>query len=229
MLKILKQPKWIVLTIVLIFTFYAFINLSEWQFSRNEERIDKNSEITSSLNQEVRVIDNVKNLEQLKEWNSVELKGHIEISQLKFARNRYLESSLGFWAIAPLTLPSQDKILINLGFVPINYQSNLTQIELTKEQVIIKGWLRKVELHKETPADYPDKQISSISSENFDVNSKTFYVQIYESNSEFENITFLPPPTISNGPHLSYAIQWIIFAFLLPIGWVILYRSEKSN
>ena len=38
----------------------------------------------------------------------------------------------------------------------------------------------------------------------------------------------IPLPELTNGPHLSYAIQWILFALLLPIGWYVLLKNESK-
>ncbi len=229
MLRILKQPKWIALTITLLIAIYAFINLSEWQFNRNQQRVIQNNEITRSLNQEPIKIRQASQLNQLEEWQTVELSGNIINSEIRFARKRYLESSLGFWVISPFEINDQEKVLVNLGFIPVSFQQNLSQINMTSEPLILKGWIRKLESHRNTPSDYPEKQISSISFENFNVNNDRFYVQISESSLDLNPIIFLPKPELSSGPHLSYAIQWIIFAILLPIGWIILYRSENTK
>ena len=229
MLKILKQPKWIILTIILIIAIYAFINLSEWQFNRNDQRRALNQEITSALNKDQINILQVQDLNNLVEWQTVGITGKIETENVKFARNRYLDSSLGFWVIAPFKSGENQKVLINLGFLPVNYQDRFDEISLPGQTIELKGWIRKIEKHKNTPSDYPELQISSISSENFmgEINKK-YYIQINESSIDLEPISYLPKPKLSSGPHFSYAIQWIIFAILLPVGWVILYRSEKN-
>ena len=36
----------------------------------------------------------------------------------------------------------------------------------------------------------------------------------------------VPPPTSSNGPHLSYAVQWLIFAAAVLLGWVLAVRRS---
>jgi len=37
----------------------------------------------------------------------------------------------------------------------------------------------------------------------------------------------LPPPDLSEGPHLGYAGQWFIFAAIGAVGWVILLRRQR--
>lgn len=230
MLRTLKQPKWIILTIVLIIAIYSFINLSEWQFDRNDQRRSQNKEISIALNKEPTNVSDFTDLDNLTEWQPVQLSGKIDTQNIRFARNRYLESSLGFWVIAPLNISADQKVLVNLGFVPISYQDKFQEISFPKETIKLGGWVRKMENHKLTPNDYPKLQISTISFENFNGNIyKNSYIQINDSSLEMNNIIFLPEPRLSSGPHFSYAIQWIIFAILLPIGWIILYRSEKTK
>ncbi len=36
----------------------------------------------------------------------------------------------------------------------------------------------------------------------------------------------VPPPTLSSGPHLSYAVQWFIFAAAVLLGWVLAVRRS---
>ncbi len=38
----------------------------------------------------------------------------------------------------------------------------------------------------------------------------------------------VPPPTLSNGPHLSYAVQWFIFAAAVLLGWVLAVRRSLA-
>lgn len=230
MLSTLKQPKWIILTIVLIVAIYAFINLSKWQFNRDEQRRSQNQEIKTALNKvPINILDST-NLDNLIEWQPVQITGKVNTDNVRFARNRYLDSSLGFWVIAPLNINENQKVLINLGFLPVNYQNRFDEISIPNQTISFKGWIRKMESHKITPSDYPELQISSISADNFagDV-YKNSYIQINDSSVDLKNLALLPEPKLSSGPHFSYAIQWIIFALLLPIGWIILYRGEKSN
>jgi hypothetical protein len=36
----------------------------------------------------------------------------------------------------------------------------------------------------------------------------------------------IPAPEITEGPHRSYALQWILFGIMTIIGWVVLVRNE---
>lgn len=230
MLSTLKQPKWIILSIVLIFAIYAFINLSEWQFNRYEQRTTQNKEISIALSKQSIRVSKTSDLDNLLEWQSVQLTGKIDTENIRFVRNRYLDSSLGFWVIAPLNINENQMVLINLGFLPVSYQNRFNDLSFSNKTINFNGWIRKMETHKITPSDYPQYQIASISAKNFVGNIyENSYIQINDSSVDFKDISFLTEPKLSSGPHFSYAIQWIIFAILLPIGWIILYRSEKTK
>jgi cytochrome oxidase assembly protein ShyY1 len=41
--------------------------------------------------------------------------------------------------------------------------------------------------------------------------------------------TPIPLPHLDDGPHLSYAIQWFIFATLAVIGWVVVVRKSGRD
>jgi hypothetical protein len=55
-----------------------------------------------------------------------------------------------------------------------------------------------------------------------------FYLQLAKSSPMDNQVAIIPLPELSNGPHLSYAIQWILFALLLPIGWYVLLKNESK-
>ena len=77
MLRNLLKPKWIALTLFLLLVIYVFINLSEWQFTRNFQKQSINSAISSELMKPEIEILNVEDLDNLKEWQKVKLKNFI--------------------------------------------------------------------------------------------------------------------------------------------------------
>ena len=47
-----------------------------------------------------------------------------------------------------------------------------------------------------------------------------------QPNSLSSGLTQIPAPEITEGPHRSYALQWIFFAVMAVIGWCVLVRNE---
>jgi cytochrome oxidase assembly protein ShyY1 len=232
MFKNLLRPRWIILTLLLAFLIYLFIELSGWQFDRYHQRIDRNDDFVTAIAGDPIPIENVSQMNNLKQWGKVSLSGQYLDAESKLVRKRYLKNSLGFWVLTPFQLANKEIILVNRGWIP-SANSSTSALAIPNsptQQVLIEGFLQPMEKFKASPADLPTNQINDINIEKFKVNIyPNFYVQVGKSNPAEKDIGIIYLPEVSNGPHLSYAIQWILFALLLPIGWYVLLKNEDKN
>jgi cytochrome oxidase assembly protein ShyY1 len=232
MFKNLLRPRWIILTLLLAFLIYLFIELSGWQFDRYHQRIDRNDDFVTAIAGDPIPIENVSQMNNLKQWGKVSLSGQYLDAESKLVRKRYLKNSLGFWVLTPFQLANKEIILVNRGWIP-SANSSTSALAIPNsptQQVLIEGFLQPMEKFKASPADLPTNQINDINIEKFKVNIyPNFYVQVGKSNPAEKDIGIIYLPEVSNGPHLSYAIQWLLFALLLPIGWYVLLKNEDKN
>jgi cytochrome oxidase assembly protein ShyY1 len=232
MFKNLLRPRWIILTLLLAFLIYLFIELSGWQFDRYHQRIDRNDDFVTAIAGDPIPIENVSQMSNLKQWGKVSLSGQYLDAESKLVRKRYLKNSLGFWVLTPFRLANNEIVLVNRGWIPSANSSN-SEISIPMsptQQVLLEGYLQPMEKFKANPTDLPSNQINDINVEKFNVNIyPNFYVQVSKSSPAEKDIGIIYLPEVSNGPHLSYAIQWILFALLLPIGWYVLLKNEDKN
>ena len=232
MFKNLLRPRWIILTFLLAILIYLFIELSGWQFDRYHQRIDRNKDFITAVAGVPIPIENVSQLNNLKQWGKVSLSGQYLDAESKLVRKRYLKNSLGFWLLTPFQLANKEIILVNRGWIP-SANSSTSELAIPNsptQQVLIEGYLQPMEKFKENPADLPSNQINDINIEKFQGNIyPNYYIQLGKSNPAEKDIGIIYLPEVSNGPHLSYAIQWILFALLLPIGWYVLLKNEDKN
>ena len=232
MFKNLLRPRWIILTFLLAILTYLFIELSGWQFDRYHQRIDRNKDFITAVAGVPIPIENVSQLNNLKQWGKVSLSGQYLDAESKLVRKRYLKNSLGFWVLTPFQLTNKEIILVNRGWIP-SANSSTSELAIPNsptQQVLIEGYLQPMEKFKENPADLPSNQINDINIEKFQGNIyPNYYIQLGKSNPAEKDIGIIYLPEVSNGPHLSYAIQWILFALLLPIGWYVLLKNEDKN
>jgi cytochrome oxidase assembly protein ShyY1 len=230
MIKNLLKPKWITLTFILILMILLFARLSEWQFNRDSERKNINQSISNALDDSVIKVEQISALDSLNQWRKVELTGSFINNETLLVRKRFFESRLGYWVITPFTLTNGGKILVNRGWVPVGISSTSTPSipDITGNNFVISGYLVNIEKFKQTPEDFPRKEILVINPKNFPTLNlfDSFYLQLDKSNQK--DIAALKKPELSNGPHFSYAIQWILFALLLPLGWYVLLRNEEN-
>jgi cytochrome oxidase assembly protein ShyY1 len=152
-------------------------------------------------------------------------------SDAKLLRRQYLESSLGFWVITPLKLDNDQVILVNRGWIPIA-ESSTSQQEIPSSpqgDVTIIGYVQTLKDTRREPEDLPLNQINYLNSTNFSSQPlSTNYLQLASMTPMDNQVAIIPLPELSNGPHFSYAIQWILFALMLPIGWYVLLKNENK-
>lgn len=231
MFKNLIRPRWIALTIILLAFIYLFIRLSFWQFDRYDQRILRNEQTYSALSSSPKYIESLSQLSEMKQWEKVELKGNYKNEHSKLVRKQYLGNSLGFWIITPFEITNGDRILINRGWIPIGSSASTDQnIPLAPPgNVNIEGYLQPFKSSVAQPTDLPINQVNNIDFKYFDFEiANDFYLQLAKSSPMDNQVAIIPLPELSNGPHLSYAIQWILFALLLPIGWYVLLKNESK-
>ncbi len=231
MFKNLTKPRWIALTAFLLIMIYLFIRLSDWQFDRYNTRIQNNEITTTALNSEPIKLTDLSQVSELKDWQKVSLKGEFMNSDAKLLRRQYLESSLGFWVITPLKLDNDQVILVNRGWIPIA-ESSTSQQEIPSSpqgDVTIIGYVQTLKDTRSEPEDLPLNQINHLNSTNFSSQPlSTSYLQLASMTPMDNQVAIIPLPELSNGPHFSYAIQWILFALMLPIGWYVLLKNENK-
>ena len=231
MFKNLTKPRWIALTAFLLIMIYLFIRLSDWQFDRYNQRIQNNEITTTALSSEPINLTDLSQVSDLKDWQKVSIKGEFINSDAKLLRRQYLESSLGFWVITPLKLDNDQVILVNRGWIPIA-ESSTSQQEIPSSQqgdVTIIGYVQTLKDTRREPEDLPINQINYLNSTNFSSQPlSTNYLQLASMTPMDNQVAIIPLPELSNGPHFSYAIQWILFALMLPIGWYVLLKNENK-
>ncbi len=231
MFKNLTKPRWIALTAFLLIMIYLFIRLSDWQFDRYNTRIQNNEITTTALSSEPIKLTDLSQVSDLKDWQKVSIKGEFVNSDAKLLRRQYLESSLGFWVITPLKLDNDKVILVNRGWIPIA-ESSTSQQEIPSSpqgDVTIIGYVQTLKDTRSEPEDLPLNQINHLNSTNFSSQPlSTSYLQLASMTPMDNQVAIIPLPELSNGPHFSYAIQWILFALMLPIGWYVLLKNENK-
>jgi cytochrome oxidase assembly protein ShyY1 len=231
MFKNLIKPRWIALTLFLLILIYLFIRLSNWQFDRYDQRVLRNESTNVALSLAPKKIDSVSQMSDLKQWEKIELTGSYLSDQSKLVRKQYLENNLGFWVRSPFKIQNGENILVNRGWIPIGSSASSNQsIPLAPVGTVnLEGYLQPFTESITQPTDLPLNQVNTIDYKYFEsAIANNFYVQLANSSPMDNQVAIIPLPELSNGPHFSYAIQWILFALLLPIGWYVLLKNETK-
>ena len=207
MYRFLVRPRWIAFTVVCAAAVFAMVQLSMWQLRRLDERRDFNSAVSERLAAEPVPLTDPSALTLDDEWTNVIVTG-------TFDDTEQLEPSAGAYrVIGRLNLADGQSVLVERGTVPTTAEDAPPPPAGTVEVV---GHIRR------TPSDHGVLAPADGSA------ARVMMVQATSSDpADSPELSPLPPPDTSDeGPHLSYAVQWVIFAICVAIGWVLAVRRS---
>jgi cytochrome oxidase assembly protein ShyY1 len=232
--RFLLRPKWIGFHLLCISGVALMVYLSLWQFQRLDDRQAFNSEVRerSSLN----VVD-VSTLDtsdpEAVRWRPAGAKGTYLPSEQVLIVNRSQGGSAGMNVLTPLLLDDGRAIIINRGFISLN----ATPPAAPTGVVTVVGVLRSTEERTTGQAREASGELAEffrldIARLQQQIEPELLNVALVAQVSEpADSSTLLPvsPPELSEGSHLSYAIQWLIFSVAVIVGWVLAVRKSLAN
>lgn len=224
---LIRWMRWAIF--VLVFTL-ACVWLSQWQFDRRNEVVARNLQISSSYSQPalplVELLPSLQ-FEPKKEWRPVELSGRYLPETAQLVRNRPFNGQPGFEQVVVFQTNENQLILVNRGWLPTGSAQDSPDVVPTPpivEQTIV-GRVRADETIGGKSA--PPQQLPVINSEaafayafeRVEASSATVVTGLYlrlasESKAVSPSPRIYTMPELSERNHLSYAIQWIIFALM---------------
>lgn len=234
--RFLISPKWIGFHLLVIVLVVTMVNLAFWQLRRLDERRQFNSEVRANANQPIAAFDDLAPLANPStlEWRRVRITGTYLPGHQFLVVNRSQNGSTGRNVVDALQLPDGSLLLVNRGFVSLTDAAP----PVPSGSVEIVGRLRESE-HRAIgqTADQGADVLTEIRRIDIAVLSDQFgapvlpmYVERLES-SPADSATLQPivAPTLDEGPHLSYTIQWLIFSACVIAGWVLAVRRSIAT
>jgi cytochrome oxidase assembly protein ShyY1 len=208
--------------------------LSWWQFARRAETAHANALVVANYNAAPRPLEDV--LHGLgayspdQQWKQVEVTGTYLVQDQLLVRDRQVGGNPGFEVLTPLRLPTGDVFVVDRGFlnvgtkqdrpdaVPAPPAGSVTVVaRLQANEHAIPG-------RTAPPGEIPSIDLGAVAK---DVGAPTYtgaYGQmVAETPAAARTPIPLDPPSFGDdeGTHLSYAIQWIMFALIafFGLGW----------
>lgn len=213
--------------------------LANWQFARREEALTRISLIRSNYDQTPSALSELlpyNSFNPDQEWRPVLVKGHYLPETSVLVRNRPLNGQPGFLQLIGFKLDDGKIIAIERGWLPTgNLQDSPDFVpSVSSDQIELIGRLRQSEPN--IGRDAPAGQLATLNLNDWVADRqiqepvyKGFYLRMQgETPSAGKAAKAMPMPEMSEGNHLSYALQWILFA-LMALGallWAV--RSEVA-
>lgn len=214
---------------VLVFTL-ACVWLSQWQFDRRNEVVARNLQISSSYSQPalplVELLPGLQ-FDPKKEWRPVELSGRYLPETAQLVRNRPFNGQPGFEQVVVFQTNENQLILVNRGWLPTGSAQDLPDV-VPAPPIVEQTIVARVRADEPIGGkSAPPQQLPVINSEaafayaleRVEAPSATVVTGLYlrlaaESMAVSPSPRIYTMPELSERNHLSYAIQWIIFALM---------------
>jgi cytochrome oxidase assembly protein ShyY1 len=225
------------LALVVVFAIATTL-LSWWQFSRREEKVQKIQLVIENYDAKVVPLDEIdwshdEAGNPINEWRQVSVTGHYLPEQALLVRNRPLSGSAGFLQLVPFELQTGQILIVERGW--LRADSDITKPE---SNPLPNSDLRTLTLRLR-PSE-PDLGKKSVPGQvaSIDLNEVQRLVSpavvadyygrlVSEDPASSELPIAMPKPSLDEGNHLSYALQWLLFGIMAFGAFIWAYRNDK--
>lgn len=215
----------------------ACVALASWQIDRRSEAVSKIERVAANYDQAPIDFKELLGLSESEilsnEWRQVELDGKYMVEETLLVRNRAVAGQPGFVQLIPFELDTGETVVVERGWIAAG--SDLMPARNFAPSESQKSIIARVRLGETIPnRDSPAGQITSINLPEIstllelNLQSNIYLRLISETPGEEGYPQPLSRPVLDEGNHLSYAVQWLIFALMgfFALFWAIRQEAE---
>ena len=232
--RFLLRPQWILSHLLVALLAVVLVNLGFWQLRRLDERGAENALIEARQDEPPVELDAVltpasteAEAEELRA-RAVTLVGTYDEGATVDVHNRTQDGVAGDWMVTPLVLESGDRVGVVRGFVALGPEGDPFPAPVPEGEVTVDGAVmvprlqdRTVRRDLEDMLAAPDTLGVLIRAEK----SRPTEPAAATPDADPQSALYaLPPPELTERNHLSYAVQWFIFATIAVGGYPLILR-----
>lgn len=236
MYRFLLKPKWIAFTLVVALAAFGMVQLGLWQKHRHDDRSAFNEQVRA--NEAAPVVPladlDVSDPEAV-DWRRVSVSGTYLPGEQFEVVNRSQGGFPGRNIVDVLDLGDGTAVLVNRGFLP----SLDPAVATPTGPIEVVGRLRTSEERRlgqptmvagdEPFTQVPRIEIDQIQPQVEPTLAPVFIERIESTPADAPSLAPIAFPGLDGGPHLSYMVQWWIFAACVVIGWVFAVRRTARE
>jgi cytochrome oxidase assembly protein ShyY1 len=211
------------------------VALGFWQLQRLEDRRARNAAIEREQSRDPVLITSAGSRGEVEPYSPVRASGRFDPEHEVLVYGRSLNGRSGHWVVTPLVFDDGSAVLVVRGWVPFEYQSAPVEPATPPEGVFtIRGFVLPDEGDGSTLPD-EDHVIGRLDIAGIRSwlphGVGTFAIQLTDQAEPQPRELPIPigRPELSEGPHLSYAVQWFSFAAIAIVGAVVLLRCVRRE
>jgi surfeit locus 1 family protein len=249
--RFVLRPKWIVRHLAVVLLVVGMIWLGFWQLRRLDEK--RSIKATVEARQELPTgdVEDIVPEDAAPSDAAVEKVAHRSVTATGtyidddtfIVENRSFNGASGGWVLTPLQLDDGTAVVVNRGFLGFDREGVIDPPPAPTGEVVVDGLLLETEERGRFGATDPDEGKLDVLArvdlarvaQQVDYDVLPAYVQRVTSDPDevtAEGAPDLVPlgvPTLSEGPHLSYAVQWFTFTTIAVVGYALLLRRVARD
>lgn len=238
-LRFVLTARWLRYLLLAVLFAIACVGLANWQLARRAERVAEITRIQENYDGTpvplAEVLPEQAAFDPADEWTPVVLSGEYVPDLELLVRNRPRSSAPGFEVLVPFRTEGGTLFLVDRGWVPIG----ATAAEPAAVPPVPSGPVTVVARLKPsepsvTGATSASGVLASINLPEVErVTGREFYAAYGLLDTESPAVAERPAaavrPNLDEGPHLSYALQWAVFALIGFGGLAFAIREERRH
>lgn len=205
---------------------------AQWQYHRGVDRHARNTVIEERITRDAIALSEIDRNLANNEWQTVSTSGSFDQSQQILLRNRYSEGKYGYEVLTLFTSTTGEKFWVDRGWVQAGATATTPPVitNVPNTEVSITGRFRlDSSLPRGSFFALPGSGEGLVSELNAQsqLDTEKFYVDLL-SGSDPSLTPDVPAqlPSLSDGPHMAYALQWLFFGGLAVYGRFLIRRSR---
>ncbi len=229
-----RRPRWIVSHVVVAAVFVSFVLLGFWQLKRLDERRDLNHDLISRSEAPPLTAAEVSALDpDSARFRRVAATGRYRLDQQVRVGNQSLQGQPGEWILVPFEVDDGTVIAVSRGFVPRAQVAVIDSYAPAADTVTLDALAFPTAdggRVADEAAGPTGPEISRIdlaaAGQAIGADLGSVYLQVVSESPRDGDLPFaVPPPELGEGPHLSYAVQWYLFASMGLVAYGLVLRK----
>lgn len=237
---ILRHPRWLGFLGLALIAALACVGLGLWQLDRLDQRQQRNAVVEAASTGVPAAVDTLvghtQTVPESLEWRLVRAEGRYDDTNEILLRGQLQDGRPGYHVLTPLVTDAGRALLVDRGWIPVSDQGATTAPAVPAApagQVDVVGRIRLSEqVRTARPVQLGERM--AVAAVDVQQLSETAAVPLYPVYVELTEQSpppgaapeLIDAPPVEAGPHLAYAVQWFLFAALVPVGLWVYLRAE---
>ena len=227
-----KEPWSFLKTLIALALIVLCVWAAQWQYHRGVDRHARNTIIEERIARAAIELGKIDSELANNEWQSIVTTGSFDEKKQILLRNRYSEGKYGYEVLTLFTSTSGEKFWVDRGWVQAGATAT-TPPEVTSVpvgEVTITGRFRlDSSLPRGSFFALPGSGEGLVSELNAQsqLNTEKYYLDLLSgSEPSLTPAVTAQLPSLSDGPHMAYALQWLFFGGLVIYGRFLIRRTR---